>query len=127
MAHHNERSSVTGRFTPRQAIEEVEWLEGESPVRQEKPARATGRVDTDAAYLPVNHRDPLSKYTNGVEGLTLDDLIPHRRAIMIDAMTGERLDDRIIHVEQPEQVQVASPENHRLLSRKTFGHLDRQD
>lgn len=124
MAHYDLRDAMTGRFTPREAIEEVEWLEGEySPDQEKPPVRATGRVDTDAAYLPVNHRDPVSKYTYGVEGLSLSDLIRPRRAIMIDAMTGERLDERIVHVEQPEQV-MASPENHRLLSKRTFGHLD---
>lgn len=131
VAKYNMRSNASGQFVPKPVL--PEFQEEASQIDESQPggihlvgiARHTGRVDIDSAYLPGNHRDALSKYTYGVEGLSLGDLIPPRRAIMIDAETGERLDERIVRVEQPEQL-MASPENHRLLSKRTFGHLDNE-
>ena len=81
-------------------------------------ARHTGRIDTNAAYLPAGPREPLETYEYPVKSdhTGLGPRARARKAILIDAESGERLDDRIVKV----------PDT-RLLSKRTFGHLDRRD
>jgi hypothetical protein len=113
MARHSARDARTGKFTPRTAYEELEEM---NPAPGPGPARHTGRIDTDAAYLPAGPREPLENYESAVSS-DHNGLGPRaRKAILIDAESGERLDDQIVKV----------PDT-RLLSLRTFGHLDRRD
>jgi hypothetical protein len=143
MAKHNERSSVTGRFTPKAAVDEVLEQTAYEPqpegVYYAGMARHTGRVDVDSAYLPGEYRDPISKYQYGPQDTRVPQTLFERanpmwararKAILIDAETGQRLDERIVQVEQPDQVSGNVPprlrevQDHRFMSKRTFGHLD---
>lgn len=129
MTRHSKRSGITGRFAPVETGEHVHDPEiaPDAPGKTwESMARATGRIDTDAAYEPGEYRNPLEKYQHGPDdhgiAQTLGERLYPRQPIEINAMTGQRLGEQVVRVEQPEDV-MERPDI-RLLSKRTFGHLD---
>jgi hypothetical protein len=139
MTRHDSRDAMTGRFTPKPVLPEFEdEREFNDPrgVHVVGESRYTGRVDTDAAYLPGEYRNPLAKYQQGPNDQRIaqtlgERYMPYRRPVEVNADISQRLDERVGRVEQPEQVMAESesrrPADYRLMSRKTFGHLDRDE
>lgn len=131
MTRHSKRSGITGRFESKpvetgEHVHDPEIAPDAPGKTWDSMTRATGRIDTDAAYEPGEYRNPLEKYQHGPDdqgiAQTLGERLYPRHPIEIDGTTGEKLDARIVRVEQPEQV-MERPDI-RLLSTRTFGHMD---